>query len=258
MNHPRRIRPALAVIVMALAVLTPRATDAVSCSGNSHSMSLSAGKASPASGTTATRFTFRVTYTDNSACAPNAISVKVVGLGQFSLPYVGGNRQTGATYSRAMRLQAGTWSYEFNASSGSGAGQRTARFTKVNPQTVRVAVPTPSPTVAPEPKPKPTASEPPATRPTPPPTPAPSATVTAVPGPTGFATPQPSHVGPSAPPATSRITGGNSHAGPAASAGGFDFASLPRPWLAALASTIGTIGGLVLFVFLGRRLLRSR
>ena len=106
MHHLRRIRPALVVIVaiMALAVLAPRATEAVSCSGNSHTMSLTAGKASPASGTMATRFTFSVTYTDNSACPPSAISVKVVGLGQFSLAYVGGNRGTGATYSRTMRL----------------------------------------------------------------------------------------------------------------------------------------------------------
>jgi hypothetical protein len=258
MHHPRRIRPALAVIVaiMVLAVFAPRATDAVSCAGNSHAMSLSAGTASPASGTTATRFTFRVTYTDNSACTPSAISVKVLGLGQFSLAYVGGNRATGATYSRTMRLPAGTWSYEFNASSGSGAGHRTARFTKVNPPTVRVAAPAPSPT--PDPKPKPPAPTPPVTRPTTPPTPAPDPTATAAPQSTQAATPEPSPVRQSTSPADPPNAGGNSLARPGANGGGFDLASLPRAWLAAIASTIGTIGGLALFLLLGRRLFRSR
>ena len=258
MHHPRRIRPALAVIVaiMALAAFAPGATDAASCAGNSHVMSLSAGTTSPASGTSATSFTFRVTYTDNSACLPSAISVTVVGVGRFSLAYGGGNLQTGATYSRATRLPAGKWSYEFDASSGSGAGLQTRRFTNVSPPTVRVAAPAPGPTPKPTPKVKPPVTNPPATPP--PPTPTAGATATAIPGPTDAATPEPSQVRPSAPPATQRITGGNSLAGPGANAGGFDLASLPRPWLAAITSTIGTIGGLALFVLLGRRLLRSR
>lgn len=257
--------PFLRRLVAALAVLTvlftlasrPNQTFAASCSGNSHAMTLSGGRATPGTGTTATNFTFSVTYTDNDACVPDRIVVVVVGVGTYALSYVSGGLQTGATFTRTMLLPAGRWAYRFEASSGSGAGHRNAKLTTVNPAKVVVskptAAPTPKPVVTPKPivTPKPVSTPAPTPRRTATPTKPPSSprastspTATAIaatavptaasapptgtPSPTRIVTPTPSSPAPGTPVALAKL----------------------------LVSTIGTIGGLVLFAALYRQWLR--
>jgi len=72
----RRLALSLAIIVNLLA--TSAAWGAASCPP-SHEPQLSAGGATPASGTTATVFTFTVTYADTKGCAPNWVRVTVAG-----------------------------------------------------------------------------------------------------------------------------------------------------------------------------------
>lgn len=258
MPFSRRLIAALAVLMVLFTLASrPNQTSAASCSGNSHALTLSGGGADPGSGTTATRFKFSVTYSDNNGCTPDRIVIVVVGLGTYGLSYVEGGLQSGATFARTMTLPPGRWAYRFEATSGSGAGERQATLTKVTPAKVTVAAPTPAPTVAPTKKPLAT----------PVPTPRPSAAPTKPP-PSPRASPRVSPRASATPTATSSAAAPVATAETAAptlkpSPAPVISASITRPdagppiaMLKLLVSSVGTVGGLVLFAFLSRRLLR--
>src|SRR3954451_24315753 len=140
---------ALALVVLGAVPLLATVTGspawvalAASCSGGSHQMQVASGGASPGSGTTATTFKFSVTYVDNAGCDPTRIRVTIVGVGTFGLSRDGSTAQ-GPRYSRTMKLPVGTWSYRFDAQSGSGNGRRSATLTNVSPSAVKVG---PAPT----------------------------------------------------------------------------------------------------------------
>jgi len=177
----RQIIVRLAIIVasgpLALVLTAPPTVLAASCNGASHQPSLSAGAASPGSGTTATSFSFSVRYQDTGGCAPTSIRVIVAG-GTYSLTG-SGNYASGVTFSTTRRLPAGTWGYRFTATSGSGSGVKSVTLTSVSPSTVTVSPPPPPPT--PKPTPKPTAQ----------PTPRPTAKPTAAPAPRPTSRPTP-------------------------------------------------------------------
>lgn len=251
MPIPRRLVPLLAVAV-ALATLAadPHRAAAASCAGNSHLLTLSDGAVTPGSGTTATKFAFSVTYVDNDSCVPDRIVVVVIGVREFNLSYVGGGLQSGATFERTVTLPAGKWAYRFEASSGSGPGRRNVKLAKVDPPRVIVVDPTPDPT-------KPVATStarptavPPTAKPAVPTPPPPSPVASAAPA----ATPAEGTYPPSSerhlvPPALPSLPTAQSTNGPSSGA------SLAMTKL--VVSGIGTIGGLVLFAVLGRRLLRT-
>src|SRR4029079_7442059 len=85
------------------------------CSGPAHDPILSAGSASPSSGTTATVFTFRVTYADTKGCAPLWVRVAIAGVGTFSMNGAGTTYDTGVTFTLARPLTQGTRAYSFSA-----------------------------------------------------------------------------------------------------------------------------------------------
>lgn len=253
---------AVIAVVLSGAALAPARAVAASCTGNSHTMALSAGTASPGSGTTSTDFTFTVVYTDDAGCDPSRIVVAIPGLGQFALSYRKGDPLNGATFGRRMTLPPGTWDYRFEASSGSGAGRRDSTLTNVDPARVRVTAPprptpeppeptprpTPKPTPEPDPTPRPTRDGPDATAPVPTAspsgpdrTPAGHGPRTQEPDPAAAVRPGGGPGGPPLDPA------GNLLAGPSE--------LLPRAVQALLVSTGGTIVGLVLYALLGTRLL---
>ena len=264
MPTSRRLLAALAVLAVLLTVAFPadRAA-AASCSGNSHVMKLSGGAAAPGSGTTSTTVRFTVTYTDNDGCTPDRIVLVVIGVGTYGLSHVTGGLQSGAVFGRTLTLPAGRWAYRFEASSGAGAGRRQAKLTSVSPPQVIVTAPAPKPT--PTPKPKPT--------PKPVPTPQPIATPAAV------ATPAPTPrrtAGPTKPPSSPHAsvapsptaedptpipasTPGPPTARPSqaavVAAGGPRDPAPPLALLKLAVSSVGTIGGLILFGLLFRRFL---
>jgi len=268
MIQPRRGRRLGAVVIALLSVITlgPREATAASCSGQSHDLLLSAGTVSPASGSTATNFGFSVIYTDNAGCPPDPIVVVIDGIGTFPLPWISGDLTTGATFGQQLPLPAGTWGYHFDASSGTGVGQRTVTFTNVDPAVVQVLAPPPPPKPTPTPKPTPP--------PTPPPTQAPPAPTDTPPPAATPSTPVESPTGPVAslstpvPTATPSVASTGAIGGviggpppPPAGAGGaswstiFDLNHVPRPLLALAVSSAGTLAGLGLFVLLSGRLL---
>lgn len=246
MPIPRRLFAVLAVAaVLGSVAIAPEPASAASCSGNSHAMKLSSGRAAPGQGTTATKFTFSVMYTDNSSCVPDRIVAIVVGLRTIDLSYVSGGLQSGATFARTVTLPVGSWSYRFEASSGSGAGRRQAKLTNVAPTKVIVkaapAAPTPKPVVTAAATPRRTASPtkpPPSPRASKVPPPRP---IDASPAPSPTNTPSPTVVAPRAtiPPARTQPNSGP-----------------PIPVLKLVVAGISTIGGLLLFAALSGRWLR--
>jgi hypothetical protein len=151
------------------------------CSSPAHDPVLSAGTAAPGNGTTATIFTFSVTYADTKGCAPNWVTVTVSGAGSFPMSDGGGAYDTGVIFTRGLQLAAGTYTYSFATSSGAGVGEKTITLTAVSPASVVVTLPsTPPP---PPPTPAPTL------KPTPRPTPKPVATPAATPPATATASP---------------------------------------------------------------------
>lgn len=241
MSTFRRVCLVLAVIasVMSIAALAPGEAAAASCSGQSHTLVLSGGRAAPGAGSTDDRFAFSVLYADNDGCSPDRVVVVIVGVGEFALSRIRGDLVTGATFGRSLLLPPGRWRYRFEASSGSGVGRRTVKLTDVDPSSVVVTAPTPKPTAEPS------------RRPTPVPTPAEATTAPASPGQSLEApspSPTSSPLGAAAPPASSLPKA----ASPVVSTGG---GPLPRPMLALVVSTVGTLGGLGLFAILGGRLL---
>ena len=246
-----------------------------SCSSkNGHNLVLSAGKATPSSGTTTTTFTFSVKYADTGGCAPNWVRVSISNAGGIPFPMSGSGTtyKAGVTFTYSLQLSAGTHTYSFAAESGTGLGRKSFVLTTVSPTSVVV-------TVAPTPTPQPTPSAVPTPKPTPKPTPVPTANPTASPAgtvsPTGTPastpratpvnkpprqTPVPSAAGgvaaPSAGGAGSQPEdqapgASGSQAGSPASfgySGGFG----QFPWLMGGWAT-ATAGGLVLFLFMAQR-----
>ena len=162
-------------VVATLVLLLPAAhpVHAASCKGASHAITLSAGAASPRSGTTATGITFSVSYASNAGCAPSSVTVDVAGLGTYPLDSGGSDFAAGETFTRTMTLPPGVHAYTFSATGGTGTGEQSIILTSVNPDAVAITAPTPVPTPIPTPVPPP----PPAPAPAAPPpsTPAPAA-----------------------------------------------------------------------------------
>ncbi len=202
---------------------------AASCTGASHVMTLTNGTASPGSGPAGSSFTFSVTYTDNAGCAPTAIAVTVDGVGTTDLTASSTTYQSGVVFQRAMTLPAGTWTYRFGATSGSGNGTDSVILTTVSPAAVVVTSPPPPPP-PPTPKPTPTPTPRPTPAPTPTPTPTPTSTATPGPTPTETASPAPSTTADASP----------SGAGPLPSA---SLVASPRPSDSSLGGIVGAIGG---------------
>ncbi len=167
---------------------------AASCSGASHTMTLSNGTASPGSGLAGSSFTFSVTYTDNACGAPSAISVTVPGVGTIGLVAASStpDYQAGAVFQASTTLPAGAWTYSFSATSGTGNGLQTSTLATVSPAAVVVTVPpTPTPTPKPTPKPTPAPTPTPKATATPAPKPTPTPRPTATPTPKAAASPTP-------------------------------------------------------------------
>lgn len=164
----RRIPAVLVGTALTLAALAaPAPSLAANCNTPSHQASLSRGGATPGTGTPSTMFAFTVDYTDNAGCVPS-VSLIVNGLGTFAMKAAstgGGGR---VTYRISRSLPTGSWTYRFEASSGSGGGFVSVALTAVTPGRIGVAD-SPPPTSRPTPKPKP----PPTPKPTAPPTSAP-------------------------------------------------------------------------------------
>src|SRR5262245_39897210 len=130
-------------------------------------LTIESGTVSPATGTTATSFTFRVSIQDNSGAKPAWVRVRVANT-WTDMTTTGTRFKSGVVYAASRSLPAGTWDYWFRAERASGD---TCDHTLVAPASVTVTVPsTPKPTATPTPKPKPTAT------PTPKPPKAPAAT----------------------------------------------------------------------------------
>jgi hypothetical protein len=273
MSIRRKHYVAALISIAFLAASPPRDTIAASCGGQSHSLALSDGTVSPGSGELDDRFSFRVTYADNNGCAPDRIVVVIIGFGEFGLSFQAGDLREGATFVRRLQLPAGTWSYRFEAESGSGIGQRTVVLAAVDPRVVTVRAPTPAPTAKPTPKPMPapTTVPTPAVTSTPSPTtiPAEPSPASSTQSPEGSPTAGPSSVagsdqGSGQPFATANVrrTGDRSPE-PQLVGGQSDQAppsrpDLPRPVVALIISSMGTLVGLGLFVVLGRRLIDPR
>jgi len=217
-HHERSGNRAVVLVAVALATVawlspvTSGHVQAASCNGASHPTPvLDDGSASPGSGTTATRITFRVRYVDGAGCPPNRLDLVVVGLGRYRMTGNGTAFTSGVTFSVSRKLPVGSWPYYFAGTSGSGTGERSVALTKVSPTEVVIKAAAPKPTAKPTPKPTP--------RPTPKPTARPRSTsapsTTAKPG---TASPR----GPSASPAaaTATSTPGHPYAGPTGGSGG--------------------------------------
>jgi hypothetical protein len=151
--------------------------DAASCNSAAHSITLSNGKVTPGTGSTATSFTFSVVYRDSRGCVPTAAAVHVAGAGGYPLTGTGTNYQAGVTFKRTMKLPAGSHAYWFTFTSGSGNGVKSKTLSVVTPAKAVVSGPAPTPIPTPKPTPKPTPT------PTPTPTPKPTPKATAKPAP---------------------------------------------------------------------------
>jgi hypothetical protein len=163
----RAIAIGVLAAVSLLFVGSSEPVEAASCNGASHAApTLTAGRASPGSGTTSTNIRFTVRYQDVQGCAPTSIQVVVAGVGSFSMSG-GTSYASGVTFSVVRRLPAGRWSYRFTAASGTGAGARSTTLTSVSPSRVVISKPAPKPTPKPAPKPTPRPTAKPAAKPKP-------------------------------------------------------------------------------------------
>jgi hypothetical protein len=187
-------------VVATLVLLLPAAhpVQAASCKGASHAITLSAGAASPRSGTTATGITFSVHYASNAGCAPSSVTVDIAGVGTYQLDSGGSDYAGGETFTRTMTLPVGVHTYTFSATGGTGTGEQSIILTSVNPDAVAITAPTPVPTPSPTPVPPP---PPPTPKPAAPPPSTPVPAAPAAPGGSN-ATPAPVTVGAVTPPST--------------------------------------------------------
>lgn len=243
----------LAIMATLLAASATRGASGA-CSGPAHDPVLSAGAASPGSGTTATVFTFSVTYLDTKGCAPLWVRVAIPGVGTFPMNGAGAAYDTGVTFTQGLTLPAGTHSYSFEASSGIGSGQKTTALTSVTPSSITVVAPTPVPTPMPTPVPTP--------RPTPVPTPVPTSEPTPVETPSASDSLGSAVASPSSAPGTPSGSAASQEQGPAPGASGGpagNAGSLGGPdGMGSFALLLGawgtaTLAGLALFLFLAPR-----
>lgn len=253
----RRLAISLAILTTLIAAPATRGASGA-CSHQTHNPILSAGSVSPATGTTSTLFTFRVTYSDTKGCAPLWVRVAVAGVGTFLMNGSGTTYDTGVAFTYARTLPPGSHAYSFSASSGIGSGQKTTTLTAVAPPSVTVTSPTPPPT--PPPTPRPTAMPTPV--PTPLPTPPPTTAPTPVPTPAASGTPATSPTGgPSSPPGSvasqGQLPGGSSSPGPNPGSLGWRGGMGSMPLLVGAWAT-ATAGGLALFLYLAPRRRRQR
>jgi hypothetical protein len=190
-------------IVATLVLLLPAAppVHAASCKGASHAVTLSAGAASPRSGTTATGITFSAHYSSNAGCVPSSVTVDIAGVGAFSLDSSGSDYAGGETFTRTMTLPVGVHTYTFSVTGGTGRGEQSIILTSVNPDAVAITAPTPVPTPSPTPVPPPPPPTPKPAAPPPPSTPAPAAPAPAAPG-GSTSTPSSVHAAAVTPPST--------------------------------------------------------
>ena len=149
----RRLALSLAILVNLLATT---AAGGATCAG-AHTPSLSNGTASPASGTTATLFTFSVTFKDSKGCVPNRVWVAVSGVNNFDMTTSGTDFLQGVTYRVSTTLPVtGVHSYSFFATSGSTVGTTSVTPSSITVTAVPTPTPVPTPVETPVPTPKPT------------------------------------------------------------------------------------------------------
>ena len=223
-------------------------------------------------------------YADVAGCAPSVVEVLVSGVGRYGLSGPATGVEVGVTYATAVTFPRGSWPYRFEATSGSGPGQRTVTLAAVSPARVVISVPTPKPTE--KPTPRPTVAPAPTPRPTRTPRPTADATgpaSTAAPASTTAASPTLVAASPSAAAPTATVSGhvaiggldpGGRSGGPtppASRAGGrpadAPIAPSSRAFLAlgidpALAIPVGawsltTALGVILFAYVVRRPIRD-
>jgi hypothetical protein len=199
-------RLALSLAIVANLVVTTATWGAGLCSSQAHNPLLSDGRASPPSGTTATSFTFTVTYADTKGCAPNWVRVTIAGVGIYPMTGSGTSYDTGVTFTQSMPLPVGTHAYSFTANSGDPGAEKTTALTTVSPPSVTVTPPATPPPPVPTPRPTP--------RPTPMPTPIPTPVPTVPSTPVPTAVPSPASSEPVPPP--SIAAGGNGASSPGA------------------------------------------
>jgi hypothetical protein len=173
-----------------LALRLAPAARAASCNGASHAVSLTAPGASPRTGTTSTTITLSVEYHDTAACPPNLAVAVVPGVGRIPLSVAGGSAGTTIRFQGRTRLPAGTWTYGFEATGGTGAGEQLV--TIAGPAKIVNSAPAPVPAATPTPTPAPTARPAPTPARTPTPTPAATKPPTASPVPTSQSSSPPS------------------------------------------------------------------
>jgi hypothetical protein len=261
----RRLALLSATIATLLATTATLGASPAACSNQKHDLLLSAGKATPGTGTTATTFTFSVKYADTESCKPNWVRVIVSNAGNFLMSGSGTTYETGVTFTYSLLLSAGTHTYTFAAESGTDAGRKTFLLTTVSPTSVIVTVPsTPPPTPEPTPKPTPVPTPRPTTAPTPKATatgsPAATPVATPIAGSSGDGpTPTPAPVGIVVPPGSAAPSPDEGQGSAASSSPGVDPAALgTSDGMGSLVTLIGgwataTLGGLALFLFLAPR-----
>jgi len=274
----------LVALLFGLTFVGPGATEAASCSGSSHELTLTDGKVSPGTGLTTTTFRFSVTYRDTKGCAPTRIVVVIDGVGEFPLSKLSGDLASGATFALDRTLPTGSRAYHFAASSGSGGGAKEFTLTAVTPPVVVVAAPTPPPTPvpteSPTPAPTPRPTPRPTSIPTSEPTPTPEATSSPTPGASPTAAQSPAVPAATKSPAGTKTPGHGASPAPSAATGGLgalpggsptpsmaagslgsgptgspDADGLPRPVLSLIVAGVATLLGLWLFLQLGRPVL---
>jgi hypothetical protein len=247
----------MAIMATLMAASAARAASGA-CSGPAHDPILNSGTASPATGTTATVFTFSVTYADTKGCAPVWVQVAIAGVGTFPMNGTGTTYDTGVAFTQGIALPPGVHAYSFEASSGIDSGLKTTTLTSVSPPSITVIAPTPVPTPQPPP---PTPQPPPPTPQPPPPTPLPTPTGSPTESPSesgalGSAVASPSGVAGSPSGSASQDQGQvpGASGGPGGNAGGLggldgmgSFALLVGTWATA------TVAGVALFLFLAPR-----
>lgn len=182
---------ALAMVIAALGLgLSALPAQAASCTGAAkRQTTLTAGTATPGSGSPSTTFAFSVRYADSAGCEPSSVILMIAGVGNTTMTTTGTDFEGGVVYRTARRLPVGVWTYRFRATSGKGQGERVVTLDSVSPTSIEVTAPTPTPkpTAKPTPKPSPKPTPKPTAKPTPKPAPAatpkPSTKATAKPTP---------------------------------------------------------------------------
>ena len=257
-------------LVATIAVLLPAGSlvQAASCNGASHQPALSNGGANPGSGTAGTAVTFIVVYADTAGCVPSLLTVTVTGVGTFGMATSGTNFTAGVTYSVALTLPAGSHTYLFGATSGSGGGEKAVTLTAVQPGAVVITTPTQAPTPVPPPPPPPAPQPaplppPPVVQPPPPPPPT-APPVTQSPSPSASASASSSATStPTEGAPTPTMADPTGHAAPAAKMLGRPgakilessvFGAFELPLLGTVVAYLSaTAAGLAFFAFLIRR-----